>query len=90
MRNVCRSALLFDEMSVGYIYRRLCLARSGNEFFVFRAVYFFTRGKHRLLPVAPLDSFLRSVGISENAVVFSYFATGVVFAAVAYILTGGL
>ena len=60
------------------------------SFLLSRAVYFFTRGKHRLLPVAPLDSFLRSVGVSENAVVFSYFATGVVFAAVAYILTGGL
>ena len=62
----------------------------GLSFFLSRAVYFITRGRHRLLPVAPLDSFLRSAGISEKTVIFTYFAIGVIFAAVAYILTGGL
>lgn len=61
----------------------------GLSFVLSRLTYILTRGKHRLLTVAPLDTCLRSVGVSERVIVFSYFAVGVVFAAVAYVLTGG-
>ena len=62
----------------------------GLSFLLSRGVYILTLGKRRLLPIAPIDSFLRSVGVPETVVVFSYFAVGVIFAAVAYVLTGGL
>ncbi len=61
----------------------------GISFLLTYIPYKVTRGKHRLLSVAPLDAYLRNKGVSENTVLFSYFAVGVLFAAMAYILVGG-
>lgn len=77
-----RPAVMF---TVGFVW-----LVQGMSFALSRAVYYITRGKHRLLPIAPLDVFLRSAGVSENVIIFAYFAVGVIFAAVSYVLTGGL